>query len=258
MTDTTAAPDAGPSELPRIRPLPYVACYGEMYDAAWAVLTAKPDLGISTTIHRLLAAVLPVFEREVRDTGPAVWVYLDGDGRLSAHAFATQAVCRDAAIGDYLTTAPVEMPGYTVPEFFWRPDGDDGAYDLMADGYPTCFTVHRLPVLRAPRSPGAASVSGSRAALEHLLEATLAPHAVVTSHGGQHWDVVHPAACDALPYGAQCLFDLARELRGYEQQPPAAVMFIGTPYIAHDHGPGDCERRDCPVLIRWSAAEATP
>lgn len=248
MTDTTTTQTAGSGESPRIRPLPYAACYGEMYDAAWNVLTAEPDLGASATVHRLLAAVLPRFEREIRDTGPAVWVYLDGDGRLSAHAFATQAVCRDAAIGDYLTTAPVEMPGYTVPEFFWRPDDDD-AYDLMADGYPTCYTVHRLPVLGVkPRATGA----------ERLLEATLAPHAVVTSHGGQRWDVVHPAACDALPYGAQCLFDLARELRGYEQEPPAAVMFIGTPFIAHDHGPGDCERRDCPVLIRWSAAEATP
>lgn len=94
-----------------------------------------------------------------------------------------------------------------------------------------------------------------RAALEVLLDATAAPHAIVTSHGGQHWHVTHPAACDRLPYGVRCLFDLARELRGYEQEPPDFGTFTGTPYVAHDHGDGPC-RHECPVLIRWSSAES--
>ena len=90
-------------------------------------------------------------------------------------------------------------------------------------------------------------------ALESLLDATCAPHAIVTTHSGLHWHVTHPAACDGLPYGEACLFDLARELRGYEQEPPSAGMFIGTPFVQHDHGGGECGH-DCPVLIRWSAA----
>lgn len=92
--------------------------------------------------------------------------------------------------------------------------------------------------------------------LENLLDATCAPHAIVTSHSGLHWHVTHPAACDRLPYGEECLFDLARELRGYEQEPPSAEMFIGTPFVQHDHGDGQCGH-ECPVLIRWNAAETT-
>lgn len=142
---TTTAP-------PEFRPLPYIACYGDLYDAAWGVLTATPNLGTSTTIHRLLAAVLPIFEKEIRGTGPSVWVYLDDDGRMSAHAFPTEAQARDAAAGDYLTCQPVEAPGWERPELFWRA-ADDGTYDLLADGYPTCYTLHRLPVYGAPTVP---------------------------------------------------------------------------------------------------------
>jgi len=91
--------------------------------------------------------------------------------------------------------------------------------------------------------------------IEGLLDATLAPHAVVTTHGGLHWHVTHPAPCDRLPYGAQCLFDLARESRGYELEPPRAEMFIGTPHVQHDHGDGPCVNHDCPVLIGWSSAD---
>lgn len=228
--------------------------YGDLYDAAWEALAGQPNLGTSTTIHRVLAAALPIHEARLSAAAPAVWVYLDDDGRMSAHAFPAEAQARDAAAGDYLTCQPVELPGYEPPELFWRP-AEDGTYDLTADGYPTCYTLHRLPVYGAPKVAAEVVDRDAREDLPLALHATLAPHAVVTSHGGLHWHVTHPAACHALPYGESCLFDLARELRGYEQEPPQVPFFIGTPFVAHDHGDGECVRRDCPVLIRWSAAQ---
>lgn len=110
------------------------------------------------------------------------------------------------------------------------------------------FHARHLVAALAPAQPPAA--------VADPLEATLAPHLVVTSHGGLHWHVTHPAPCHRLQYGEGCLFDLARELGGFEMEPPQDRRFVGTPYVAHDHGDGECERRDCPVLIRWSPMES--
>jgi len=155
-----------------------------------------------------------------RDIGPSAWVYLDADGRLSAHAFATEAVCRDAAIGDYLTLQPVELPGWERPEFFWRPeDGNDDTFDLMADGYPTCYTVQRLPVLGAPQA------SAARTETESPLETaqrwrTVGPHPApgedTPTHPGPG-ETCTAAACvksRAQHEAAGEIEDLTRELFG--------------------------------------------
>lgn len=92
-------------------------------------------------------------------------------------------------------------------------------------------------------------------ALKALLEATLVPHTVVLSHAGLHWQVTHPAACDALPYGVSCLFDEAREVGGAHPDEPYG-SFVGTPHVQHGHGDGECPRYACPVLISWRPVTA--
>jgi hypothetical protein len=87
-----------------------------------------------------------------------------------------------------------------------------------------------------------------------VLEATLVAH-TVTLERGQHVDVKHPAACDKLPYGERCLFDVARYI-GMESPPSDFGVFTATPYVLHDHGDDECLLRDCPVLISWKRADA--
>lgn len=91
--------------------------------------------------------------------------------------------------------------------------------------------------------------------LDRALAATLAPHTVVLSHAGLHWQVTHPAQCDRLPYGVSCLFDEAREVGGAHPDEPYG-SFVGTPYVQHEHGGGECVRRGCPVLISWQPVTA--
>ncbi len=98
-------------------------------------------------------------------------------------------------------------------------------------------------------------VTPEPAALDALLAATLVPHTVVLSHAGLHWQVTHPAACDALPYGVSCLFDEAREVGGAHPDEHYGT-FVGTPYVQHEHGDGECVRGACPVLISWQPVEA--
>jgi hypothetical protein len=204
----------------RLGSLPYEPGYGALYEAAWDVSYGRKHLGHSALIHCILAAVLPLHEQHLRTR------IADGcektAGNYPPEVFSPDSDARDAI-------------GGTAMRHAWS-----AADRMVRDG-----------------SLGAAAGSADQDE-ETLLAATLAPHAVVTTHGGLHWHVTHPAACDRLPYETQCLFDLARELRGYEQEPPAAEMFIGTPYVVHDHGPGDCVRHDCPVLIAWSSAEPEP
>lgn len=64
------------------------------------------------------------------------------------------------------------------------------------------------------------------------------PHVVALTHGGQHWDVTHPAACDRLPYGQACALDELIDLENTGQPSDATHgTYEVRPVIDPERGP---------------------